>query len=394
MTRPSLVFYCQHSLGLGHLARSWALADALSSRFRVALWCGGPLPQHPAPPRACEIVALPPIVSTDDGRLVSVESDDSVDALLDLRRDIMLRRLAVERPAAIVVELFPFGRRKFTRELLPLLDVARAMSPRPLVVCSVRDILVGRGEKQQEHDERARMLADRYFDAVLVHGDPAFARFDDFFRPLEPMRTPVHYTGFVAGAARRRPASRRNGILVSGGGGRFAASLFMTAIDVHGRLKPSIPLTIVAGPFCEESTWQQLVAAARSVPSIRVRRTVTDLCSEMAESQLSISQCGYNTALEIVQARVPALVVPFAERGETEQTDRARRLAALGLVRMLAADRLNATTLAAAVEKTMAFQPAAIALDVNGRDRTTRLLTAMVDGARGFSRAGAATHHP
>ncbi len=38
MTRPSLVVYCQHSLGLGHLVRSWMVADALTSDFRVTVW--------------------------------------------------------------------------------------------------------------------------------------------------------------------------------------------------------------------------------------------------------------------------------------------------------------------------------------------------------------------
>jgi predicted glycosyltransferase len=279
----------------------------------------------------------------------------------------------------IVVELFPFGRMKFARELVPLLDAAAAAVPRPIVVCSVRDILVGRGDEQQKHDDRARELVERYFDVVLVHGDPVFARFDEYFRPLEPMRTPVHYTGFVAARTKTRDIDRREGIVVSGGGGRFAAPLFMTAIAAHARLKQPVVLTVVAGPFCDESTWRQLVDAARPHPLIRLRRTVTDLCGEMAASQLSISQCGYNTALDIVQSRVPALVVPFAERGETEQTDRARRLKELGLLNVLDAADLTPTALGAAIEETLEFQPAAVALDVDGGRRTTRLLKSLAD---------------
>ena len=377
MTRRPLLFYCQHSLGLGHLARSWAAADALSSLFRVTLFCGGPPPSGLAPPGSCDIVSLPPIVVNEDGRLVSLDSRYSVEAAFDVRRDIMLRRLATTQPAAVVVELFPFGRRKFERELLPLLEATQVASPRPVVACSLRDILVARGDDQRAHDERARVLADRYFDAVLVHADPAFARLDEFFRPLQPMRTPVHYTGFVVSRKTPRGTCGPNGILVSAGGGRFAGSLFVTAIDAHRRLMQAAPLTIVAGPLCEESTWQHLVAAARSHPSIRLRRTVTDLSCEMAASRLSISQCGYNTALDLVRARVPALVVPFAERGETEQTDRARRLEALGALRVLTVDRLNAATLAAAIEETLEFHPAPIALDLDGANRTTDLLNAL-----------------
>jgi predicted glycosyltransferase len=382
MKRPSLVFYCQHSLGLGHLARAWMLADSLSPHFRVTFWCGGPLPGGLAPPASCEIVALPPIAVNEEGRLVSLDPRYSVEAALDVRRDTMLRGLATERPAVVVVELFPFGRKKFERELLPLLEAVQSASPRPVVVCSLRDILVGRGDHQREHDERARVLADRYFDAVLVHADPEFARLDESFRPLQPMRTPVYYTGFVTGTPSTRGRSERTGILVSGGGGRFAGSLFMTAMEAHRRLSDAPVLTIVAGPLCEASTWQRLVTASRSYPLVRLRRSVTSLSANMATSRLSISQCGYNTALDIVRARVPALVVPFAEGGESEQTDRARRLEALGVVRVLTADRLDAVALAEAIEETWAFHPAEFTLDLNGADQTARVVNALVRGAQ------------
>ena len=42
--KPALLFYCQHSVGLGHLMRSYALCEKLADRFRVVLLCGGELP--------------------------------------------------------------------------------------------------------------------------------------------------------------------------------------------------------------------------------------------------------------------------------------------------------------------------------------------------------------
>jgi predicted glycosyltransferase len=382
MTRPALFVYCQHSLGLGHLVRSWMVADALASSFRVTVWCGGPLPAGLSPPGTFDVVALPAMTVNEDGRLASLDARYSVEAALDVRRDMMLRGLAAQRAAAVVVELFPFGRRKFERELLPLLEAAQAQSPRPLVVCSLRDILVERGDRQSGHDERARLIVDRYFDAVMVHADPAFVRLDEFFRPLQPMRTPVHYTGFVAGAPAGAAGRVPKGILVSGGGGRFAGPLYSTAIDAYRRLAPATELTIVAGPLCDEPAMKRLVAASCGDPSIRIRRSVADLSGEMAASRLSISQCGYNTALDIVRAGVRALVVPFADGGETEQTDRARRLEALGALRVLPAGRLNAMTLAGAIEETLAFEPARLRLDLDGAAGTARLVRALVRGSQ------------
>ena len=40
-----------------------------------------------------------------------------------------------------MIEAFPFGRRQMRFELLPLLDAIAAMTPKPLLVTSVRDIL-------------------------------------------------------------------------------------------------------------------------------------------------------------------------------------------------------------------------------------------------------------
>ena len=113
------------------------------------------------------------------------------------------------RPAAVLVELFPFGRAKFARELVPLLEAARAAGA--LTACSLRDILVSRRADQQAFDDRAAALANAHLDAVLVHSDPGFARLEETFAPRRPLRVPVHYTGFVvrdgarAGAAARRP---------------------------------------------------------------------------------------------------------------------------------------------------------------------------------------------
>jgi len=345
------------------------------------------MPEGMTAPRSCEVDQLPPLVIDQDGRMRALDPGLSVQQALDLRRDRMLRDVAENAPAAIVIELYPFGRKKFDRELLPLLDAVRSSAPRPIIVCSLRDLLVDRGDDQSDHDERARAIVDTYFDAVLVHADPAFARIEESFHPRQPMRTPVHYTGFVAAALARRKHGHRSGILVSGGGGRFAESLYLAAIEAHQLRSTSSGskelLTLVAGPLCEPLTWDKLVDAARDVPMVRLCRSVRDLSAAMEAARASISQCGYNTALDIVRARVPALVVPFAERGESEQTERARRLEALGVLRTFPADRLDPSGLATAIDEMRTFVPAPASLDLNGAERTARLLEAMAQGGAG-----------
>src|SRR6185436_882094 len=131
----------------------------------------------------------------EGGGFVSHDPRYSLDQAWGVRRARILAAYRAVRPAAVVVELFPFGRAKFARELVPLLEVARADGA--LTACSLRDILVSARADQQAHDDRARARAEAHLDAVLVHSDPAFARLEETFAPQEPLRVPVHYTGFV-----------------------------------------------------------------------------------------------------------------------------------------------------------------------------------------------------
>ena len=139
---PRLLFHCQHSLGLGHLVRSLALADALATEFDVTLLNGGRLPGGTTVPAGVELVDLPSLGHDADHRLVSHSPGRSVLDVQRARARLVLETLHRVRPGVIVVELYPFGRRRFEFELLPLLHAAGAASPRPVVVSSVRDILV------------------------------------------------------------------------------------------------------------------------------------------------------------------------------------------------------------------------------------------------------------
>jgi len=377
--QPALLLYCQHSLGMGHLVRSLVLARALAERFRVVFLNGGPVPRGVVRPRGVTFVDLPPLGFDAEGRLVSRDGRRAVARAEDVRRAMILQTFRELRPEVVVVELFPFGRKKFAGELLPLLDAAHALgSARPLVVSSLRDILVTGRKNQADHDARACGLANRYLDAVVVHADPRFVRLEESFQPPEPLRVPVRYTGFVLGERRAGPAAAER-VVVSAGGGLVGGPLFRAALEAQQLLwrAERLPMTLVAGPFLPAAEWRALMQARRR-PGLVLRRSVASLEDELRRAAASVSQCGYNTALELVRARVPAVVVPFRERGEDEQWTRARRLEQLGIVRMLEPERLSGATLAEEIRKVRERPPAAVALDLDGATGTTQLLLAML----------------
>ena len=376
--RPSLLLYCQHSLGMGHLARSWALADAFASHFRVSMLAGGARPRGVDPPPGLDVIELPAVAQDESGRLVVVNGDAAIEDVMNARQRLILDVYERIRPHAVVIELFPFGRRKFRGELMALLEATRR-PPRPLVACSVRDLLVDRGTAQPRHDDRAAAVLDEYFDAVLVHADPRFSRLGETFRPSTPLRAPVLHTGFVAARDTATPPVRSDRILVSGGGGRFAERLYLTAIAAHALLAAKRPpMLVVAGPLCPPETVDRLRMAAANDPRVQIVPTVPDLSREIKASAVSVSQCGYNTALDVIRARVPALVVPFADNGDSEQTERALRLERLNVLRVLPTDALQPAPLAAAIERTLDFVPSHVDFDLDGATYSARALAMLL----------------
>lgn len=390
--RPTLLFYCQHSLGMGHLVRSLALAAGLNERFRILFLNGGPLPKKIKTPEGVEMVNLPPLGLDSEGRLVSRDGRRTVERARASRRRIILETYRAARPQVIFIELFPFGRKKFADELLPLLDEARSARPSAsLVCCSLRDILVGKKPHQQKHDERAVAVANSYFDAVMVHSDPSFARLEESLCSHASLRTPVYYTGFVQAVqqeSRQRAARiRQRQILVSAGGGLVGETLFRAAIEAYSmlRLTDDVQMKIVTGPFLPEDAWQSLRAAAHGQPGLSLKRFVPDLCAEMQNSVASVSQCGYNTALDILRAGLPALVVPFSEGQEDEQLKRARRLERLSALRVMEQQEMDAARLAAEVRGLLNFTPQKLHLDLDGARNTAHIVESLVQSRRAKS---------
>jgi predicted glycosyltransferase len=170
---------------------------------------------------------------------------------------------------------------------------------------------------------------------------------------------------------------RQAHLLVSAGGGIVGAELFRTALQARVLMRQPLPMRFIAGPFLPESDWRVLQKMAEGISDVEVLRQVPDMVIEMRRARASISQCGYNTALDMMVSQVPALVVPYATKTENEQNVRASRLASLGAVHHLSTEALNPQRLAEAIDALMLFKPRAASLDLNGAWQTAQYLHAL-----------------
>ena len=371
-----VLFYVQHLLGIGHLVRSFRIAKALAEdEFEVTIASGG-MPVAGLDAGKARLVQLPPLRAADTGfsGLADAQGAPLNEAAEGARRDQLLALFDTEILDVLIVEAFPFGRRQMRFELLPLLERARAKTPRPLVLSSVRDILQ-ESRKAGRAEESARLI-EKYFDAVLVHGDENLIRFEESFPLAGKFAEKIRHTGLVApppGPAHERGAD----VIVSAGGGVVGAALIAAALQAR-------PLTslrgarwlILCGPNMSAESFAQFRAKADK--NLRVERFAPDLHVLLRAARLSISQAGYNTAADVLQAGCAALFVPFAQNGETEQTVRARRFEARGLAAVISEAELSPEKLAAAVELALALPHGAKMPALDGAARTAEIVRGLL----------------
>jgi predicted glycosyltransferase len=317
-----------------------------------------------------------------------------LDAIRWERRQRLWAFFETETPDLFLIELYPFGRRAFRLEIDPVLEaVADGRLPRCRVVCSVRDILVEKAVPEKREARTVRVL-NCFFDGVLIHADPKLVRLEETFSRLGEIRIPLTYTGFITpmppADARERirselglaPADRL--IVVSAGGGRVGMPLLEAAVAAlrHPDRPGKTVLQVFTGPFLPEGDFERLKHAAG--PDVAVARFTPEFLSYLAAADLSISMAGYNTTMNLLAARVPALVWPF--RQNREQRLRSERLEALGALKLLQDRDLDPMRLADRVSRLLERpERPETCVDLNGAQATAQWIDAWgLAAARGL----------
>jgi predicted glycosyltransferase len=344
------LIHVQHLLGVGHLQRSLQLAAALARQsFEVELVSGG-MPRAITLPDGVRLRQLPALYSADSSftRLLDADGNEIDDAWRDNRRQQLLDLFGSFAPHVVITETFPFGRRMLRFELLALLQAARDSDSCLQVIASVRDIL--QPKSKPGRNAEICELIERYYDHILLHGDERIAHLGDSFALAQRIDNKIYYSGYICSGGGQTPAADEGygEVLVSAGGSATGLRILQTAIAAK-------PLSAL-----HDLSWRLLVSPAiaakdfealqrQAGPGICVERNRPDFSELLKRARLSISQAGYNTITDILVSDTAAVVIPFAESEEIEQTLRARRLEERGRLLVLAQQDLNANSLAQAV---------------------------------------------
>lgn len=375
-----VLIYVQHLLGVGHLQRAIHLSTALLRQgFRVDLVSGG-MPGHLSAAQSptaqtLRIHQLPPLYSPDGSfsRLLDANGNDIDDHWRERRKQQLLKIFDTCAPQVLITETFPFGRRMLQFELLPLLWASRETRDCKLVISSIRDILQPRSKPGRNRETCD--LIDAWYDRVLVHGDENIARLEDSFALSDRIEDKLFYSGYIcAQDAYSAPAGEgKNEVLVSAGGSATGLQILQTAL----RAKPLSSLNhlhwrLLVSQAIPAADFNQLQALAGD--DVTVERNRPDFSELIKRAQLSISQAGYNTMTDLLNSDTPAVVIPYAEAEEKEQSLRANALQARGRVIVLAQSGLAAASLAEAVNAALTQRPE-LAVNLNGAANSASMIT-------------------
>ncbi|MEM9923630.1 MAG: glycosyltransferase [Cyanobacteria bacterium P01_D01_bin.50] len=385
-----LLFYCQHILGMGHLVRSMEIVRGLMQDFQICFINGGQIIKEFEIPDGIEVINLPAIkTDAEFKQLQAVDTSLSLAEVQEIRKNKLLELAESFQPDVLVIELFPFGRGKFSFELIPLLEKLQASYKPVKIVSSLRDIVVTK-TNQEKYENKVCRLMNQYFDMLLIHGDSTFVALDESFSRVKDIQCETRYTGYVVqkppinpqltNEDRKKIDDEQPLILVSVGGGRFGHELIDCVIASADILKQQIPhqIQVFTGPFAPEDKLQVWQKLTENKNNIQVSRYTRNLLSYMQKADLSISMSGYNTTLNVMTTGVRAMILPFKGNNDQEQRIRAGKLDSLGVVKMIDESDLIPEIFSTKMVDYLAQKPNKIKFDANGVENTAVLIKNLV----------------
>jgi predicted glycosyltransferase len=329
------LFYSHDGLGLGHVRRNLAIANALtevSADVFVLVLTG-----------AAEAESLAVSTRVSVAKLPGPHRSD---------QKVLAAAVELFRPEVLLVDQHPFGP---GGELGPALEIFRASGGH--AVLGLPDVLDD--ESGVEREWRGRGLFERipdYFARVLVYGQP------DVLDPVRDGGFPdalariTSFCGYVVsqpvGEHRPtlRPYKRRVRVLATTGEGDDGFPVldaFVRAAEDAGW-----EATVVAGAHCPQDR-RKLLRADAAAAGVAYRRFVPGLPAEFGSLDVLVCMGGYNTLAEAVASGVPTVCVPRTEPSR-DQLVRAQAFAARGLIRLLDRDQLEPARLRHEIETALA----------------------------------------
>lgn len=341
----NILMYSHDTYGLGHIRRTLAIAEHLSSdNTNILILTGSPLAGRFRFPPGVDFVRIPGMIkrSNDDYLPLSIRIDPL--QALEIRKSIILATAKTFMPDLFIVDKEPLG---LKREVLPTLEWLN----RDLLTCStilgLRDVMDDSDtvrENWQKKDVYASI--EELYTEVWVYGEKAI--YDSITEYAIPpsISDKLYFTGYIP---RKVPPSfeveeicqklnidsKTPLVTVTTGGGAdgfWVLNSFLTMLESMAASSDSMPFRsiIITGPFLLDDENAVVQERAR-VLGVTVYTFFARMEPLFAASDLVVCMGGYNTLCEILSQQTPSLVIP-RETPRKEQLIRAMAMKKRGLV--------------------------------------------------------------
>lgn len=385
---PRIALYSHDTMGLGHRRRNLLIAETLgrAAVAPVTLTVSGASDAgNIAVPPGVDSLVLPAIAKFE-GAYRSRRLALGLDDLVAIRSNTIRAALEAFEPDLLIVDNVPRGA---IGELDAALTALRATG-RTRCVLGLRDIIDEPGAvRRQWRDCGSEAAIREHYDAVWVYGDPTvYDLRREYLLPPDIVRK-VRFTGYLDPRERRAahspddqltaealavPAGHQLVICLVGGGedGGAVVDAFVRAPLPEGMVG-----IVVTGPFMPEAMRRHIRAQAGGSARMRVVNALEEPTRLLQRADRVVMMGGYNSTCEVLAFERPALIVPRAAPRQ-EQLIRAERLQALGLVDMLAPDRLTPQAIGDWLARPVGRPRVHGTIDMGGLARVSRMVDEML----------------
>lgn len=357
-----IAIYSQDGFGLGHMQRTTSIAwelYRLRPEASILTFSDSQLGQFfPISPHH-DYIKLPSIAKEGPGNWKATHLRMSFPEILQLRKEILSNTLLNYSPDIFLVDHMPHGA---MGELLPALEAMKHFALQTQNVLGLRDILdspevtINRWQVEGAYD-----VIERFYARILVFGMQDVYDMAEKYQLPEGAVKKLFYCGYVANLDHERnaysirarflagkPADTRL-IVVMAGGGADAHQMMSTLIEALPKVHENQPcsVAVITGPFMPVELIADLERRAGRLP-IQMFEAVTDSTSYIAAADLVIAMAGYNTSVEILRTKTPAILIP-REGPSAEQRTRAKLFSEKRWVDMIDPDELTPDNLAQSI---------------------------------------------
>lgn len=354
-----IAIYSQDGLGLGHMQRTSSIAwelYRLRPEASILTFSDSQLGQFfPISPHH-DYIKLPSIAKEGPGNWKATHLQMSFPQILQLRQELISNALLNYAPHIFLVDHMPHGA---MGELLPTLVAMNHFGLPTQNVLGLRDILdspevtINRWQVEGAYD-----VIERYYARILVFGMQDVYDIASQYQLPESAARKVFYCGYVTSLDNERNAYNIRArylagksadtrlIVVMAGGGADAFPMMSTLIEALPKVLEEQPcmVVVITGPFMPVELIADLERRAINLP-IQLMEAVGDSPSYLSAADLVIAMAGYNTSVEILRMKTPAILVPRAGPS-AEQRTRARLFSSKHWVDMIDPDDLTPENLA------------------------------------------------